>query len=251
MAGEYASLLDDLQAEQEQLASDVDGIGRDDWLRPTPARGWDVRDSIAHLADTDEVACDTCTDGPRALNVVRHRYASSEDFTLAGVLRGRRRPGRDVLEWWRESSAREREVLDTIEPATRIPWGLGMSASAFATARLMETWAHGLDVRTALGRPARDTNRLRHVAWISLRALPYAFTVAGRPVPEAPIRAEVTLPDGSAWTFGPPDAPARITGPAAQLCRLFVQRIRRADSTELRAEGDAADAALDVARAFL
>jgi uncharacterized protein (TIGR03084 family) len=251
VAEDHAALLDDLRLEQEELASDVDGIGRDDWLRPTRAWGWDVRDSIAHLADTDEVAYDTCIAGPRPLNTLTAHYASAEDFTLAGVLRGRRLPGADVLAWWRRAAAREREVLGSIDPATRVPWGIGMSATSLATARMMETWAHGLDVRDALGIPSRDTPRLRHIAFLSVRALPYAFTFAGRPVPEEPIRVELTLPDGQGWTYGPPEASARITGPASELCRLFVQRIRRDQALNLTAEGDAADAALDVARAFL
>lgn len=251
MADDHAALLDDLRAEQDGLAGDVDGISADDWLRPTRARGWDVRDSIAHLADTDDIARDTCVAGPRSLDVLVGRYATAEDLTLAGVLRGRRLPGAQVLDWWRRAASREREVFGSIEPSTRVPWGLGMSARSLVTARMMETWAHGLDVRAALGIPTRDTNRLRHIAWLSLRALPYAFTFAGRPVPEEPIRVELTLPDGTAWTFGPHDAAARITGPAGQLCRLFVQRIGRDAATDLRAEGDAADAALDVARAFL
>jgi uncharacterized protein (TIGR03084 family) len=251
VADDHAALVDDLRREQEELAADVDDIGRDDWLRPTRAHGWDVRDSIAHLADTDEVALDTCTGGPRALNVQVEQFASAEDFTLSGVLRGRRLPGAEVLAWWRRAAARERDELASIDPATRVPWGLGMSASSLVTARMMETWAHGLDVRDALGIPSRDTARLRHIAWLSLRALPYAFTFAGRPVPDEPIRVELTLPDGGQWTYGPPDAAARITGPAGELCRLFVQRIRRSEATKLEAEGDAADAALDVARAFL
>lgn len=251
MADDHAVLLDDLRAEQEALGADVEGISADDWLRPTRARGWDVRDSIAHLADTDDIARDTCVAGPRSLDVLVGRYASAEDLTLAGVLRGRRLPGAQVLEWWRQAAARERDVFASIEPSTRVPWGLGMSATSLVTARMMETWAHGLDVREALGIPARDTNRLRHIAWLSMRALPYAFTFAGRPVPEEPIRVELALPDGSPWTYGPPDAGARITGPAGELCRLFVQRIGRDQAPELHAEGDAADAALDVARAFL
>src|SRR6266550_2092105 len=58
------ALLDDLEAEQHALLDLVRAIGPDDWLRPTPARGWDVRDTIAHLADTDEMAIATATGGP-------------------------------------------------------------------------------------------------------------------------------------------------------------------------------------------
>lgn len=251
MADDHAALVEDLRAEQDGLALDLDGIPDDDWLRPTASRGWDVRDTISHLADTDEIAYDTCTGGPRALNDLAARLASPEDVTLTGVLRGRKLRGGAVLAWWRGAAAAERELLASLDPRTRVPWGLGMTASSLVTARLMETWAHGLDARGALGIPSVDTDRLHHVAWLSLRALPYAFGVAGRPVPEERIRVELTLPSGDTWTFGPEDAPARIMGPAGQLCRLFVQRIRLADATDLEAEGDAAVASLEVARAFL
>src|SRR5437588_5073150 len=40
-------------------------------------------------------------------------------------------------------------------------------------------WAHGLDIRAAVERPGTDTDRLRHVAWISAQAVPYAFNFAG------------------------------------------------------------------------
>jgi uncharacterized protein (TIGR03084 family) len=251
VADDHATLLEDLWAEQESLARDLEGTSEDDWLTPTASRGWDVRDTIAHLADTDEIAYDTCTGGPRALNDLAQQLASPEDVTLTGVLRGRKLTGAQVLAWWRRTAAAERDLLASLEPRTRVPWGLGMTASSLVTARLMEVWAHGLDARGALGIPSIDTARLRHVAWLALRALPYAFTVAGRPVPEERIRVELTLPDGDTWTFGPEDAPARITGPAGELCRLFVQRIRLEDATHLVADGDAAVQSLQVARAFL
>ena len=251
MADDHAALLEDLRAEQDELARDLQRTSVDDWLRPTAARGWDVRDTVAHLAETDEMAYDTCTGGPRALNDLADQLASPEDLTLVGVLRGRKLPGADVLAWWRRSSARGRELFASLDPRARVPWGLGMTVSSLVTARLMETWAHGLDARGALGIPSVDTPRLRHVAWLSLRALPYAFTVAGRPVPEERVRVELTLPDGATWTYGPEDATARITGPAGELCRVFVQRMRLEDATGLRAEGPAAVASLEVARAFL
>ena len=87
-----------------------------------------------------------------------------------------------------------------------------MRAPSFVTARLMETWAHGLDVARARGAPAVDTDRLAHVAWLATRALPYAYSVAGREPPPAPLRVELTLPSGATWTFGPEDAADRITG---------------------------------------
>jgi uncharacterized protein (TIGR03084 family) len=249
---DFPSLLEALEREHTSLQAELRGLNADDWFRPTPAKGWDVRDTVAHLADTDEIAVDTCTAGPRPLNDFAARFASAEDTTLWGVLRGRRRSGRDVLAWWEETSARERDVIAGLDPATRVPWGLGMRPPSFVTARLMETWAHGLDVRAALGLPVVDTDALRHVAWLSHRALPYAFSFAGREPPPGDIRVELTSPSGDeTWEYGPEGSSNRITGPAGEFCRLFVQRMSREDARGLVAEGDGAVAALQVARAFL
>jgi uncharacterized protein (TIGR03084 family) len=251
-ATDVAELLDALATEQISLQTELQGIATDDWFRPTPARRWDVRDQIAHLADIDEIAVDTCLDGPRPLNDFAARFGSPDDTTLWGVLRGRRRSGRDVLAWWEDTSARERDVLASLDPAMRVPWGIGMRAPSLITARLMETWAHGLDVREGLGLPVVDTDRLRHVAWLGYRALPYAFSFAGREPPPGELRVEVTSPSGTeTWEYGPAGAPNRIAGPAGQLCRLFAQRITRDQATGLVAQGEGAVAALEVARAFL
>ena len=243
-------LIDDLVHEQSNLQAVCARLSEDEWLTPTPARGWDVRDTISHLADTDEIAIDTIDDGPRSLNRFVTMLASSKDLTLWGVLRGRRRSGSEVLTWWERTSATERERLSSLE-TNRIPWGLGMGRPAFVTARLMETWAHGLDVHTALGIPSVDTDRLRHVAFLATRALPYAFSFAGRQPPDSPLRVELDLPSGAQWTHGPADATDRITGPVGEYCRVFVQRLPLAQAPGLVASGNGAREALAVARAFL
>jgi uncharacterized protein (TIGR03084 family) len=252
MDTDFDALLGALEREQTSLQADLRDLSADEWFRPTPAKGWDVRDTVAHLADTDEIAMDTCLGGPRPLNDFAARFASAEDTTLWGVLRGRRRPGREVLAWWEETSTRERDVLAALDPAVRVPWGLGMRPPSFVTARLMESWAHGLDVRTTLGLPVVDDGTLQHVAWLSYRALPYAFSFAGREAPSGELRVELSSPSGDeTWEYGPAGAPNRITGPAGEFCRLFVKRLTRDEAEGLVAEGDGAVAALEVARAFL
>jgi uncharacterized protein (TIGR03084 family) len=245
-----AALLDDLEAEHRELHEVVAGLAPDGWLTPTPAWGWDVRDTIAHLADTDELAIGSATGGGYALNDVAARAASSEDVTYHGVLRGRRLAGTEVGAWWDRTSAAVRATLGSIPADMRIPWGIGMRTPSLITARIMETWAHGLDVRAALGVDTPDSDRLAHVAWLATRALPYAFSVAGRAMSPAAIRVELELPSGATWAYGPEEAADRITGPAGDYCRVFVQRRSRADTT-LEIEGDAAEAAISVARAYL
>jgi uncharacterized protein (TIGR03084 family) len=244
-------LVDDLASEQHELQEICERLGADEWLTPTAARGWDVRDTISHLADTDEIAIDTLDDGPRSLNRFVTMLASSKDVTLWGVLRGRRRAGADVLTWWERTSTTECERMRRLETTSRVPWGIGMGRPAFVTARIMETWAHGLDVHGAVGAPSVDTDRLRHIAFLATRALSYAFSFAGRALPTAKLRVELDLPSGAQWTHGAPDAPDRITGPAGEYCRVFVQRMPRSEAQGLVATGAGAREALDVARAFL
>lgn len=243
--------IQDLAQEQAELESLLRGISPERWLAPTPAQGWDVRDQVSHLADTEEIAFDSLTGGPRRLAEEAKKFESPDAFTLYGCERGRAKPGEEVLAWWSGAAARTREAMATKDPKDRIPWGLGMSARTFVTARLMETWAHGLDVRAALGVEPNLTARLKDVVWLIVSAFPYAFMVAKRERPAGDLLVELQAPGGGVWRFGPDGADNVITGDAGEFCRVGVQRMKRADAKTLRASGPLADAALDVARAFL
>ena len=246
------SILGDYEQEQRELYDVLRGLDDAEWATPTAAPGWDVRDQVSHLAHTEEVARDTAADGPRSLANETGKYATGEEFTEAGCNQGRAMTPEAVLEWWWAAAARNRETLGALPSTARVPWGLGMGWRAFVTARLMEHWAHGLDIRGAVGAPEIDTDRLRHVAWICYSALPYAFGVAGIDAPAGhTLRLELTGPDGESWNYGPDDATDRITGPAGVWCRRATQRITAAEAGALQADGPLADLALANARAFL
>jgi uncharacterized protein (TIGR03084 family) len=252
MSTDDRSILDDYEAEQQYLYEFLQGLSDEQWRLPTPAAGWDVRDQVSHLADTEETAHDTATGGPRQINDEAGEYSSPDGWTEAGCDKGRAMTPAEVLDWWWSAAATVRKALGDLPSTARVPWGLGMGWRAFVTARLMEHWAHGLDIHAAVGVPSPDTDRLRHIGWICTNALPYAFGVAGVTAPEGhTLRVEVTGPNGDLWTYGKPDATDTITGPAGQWCRLAVQRITRADAPDLVANGPLADLALDHARAFL
>lgn len=245
-------ILAELQAEQDDLAAVLRGLEDDQWRLPTPAQGWDVRDQVAHLADTEEIAHDTATGGPRQLNEEALTFPSPEAFTESGCIKGRAMEPAAVLAWWTNGAAATRGALASKDPKERIPWGLGMSARAFGTARLMETWAHGLDIRSAVGERPNITPRLRNVVWLITNALPYALTVAQKPAPEGrTLRVQLSGVNGETWTAGPADATDVITGDAAEYCILGVQRMKRADASTLKAGGPLAELALDNLRAFL
>ena len=245
-------MVDELEAEQDDLRALLETLDESDWTQPTPAVGWDVRDQVSHLADTEEWAVDTLLGGPRAINEVAGQFESADEATLAGCLKGREMTPAQVLDWWVTAATNNRKALRAADPSARVPWGLGMGWTAFVTARLMEHWAHGLDIRAAVDRPGTDTDRLRHVAWICVRSLPYAFRAAGvEPPPGHTLRVELGGPSGDVWAFGPEDATDTIRGPAGVWCRRAVQRITPEEAGALHADGPLAHLAVRHARAFL
>jgi Mycothiol maleylpyruvate isomerase N-terminal domain len=58
-------LFRDLAAEHADLDDVVAGLAPQAWAAPTPAAGWDVRDSISHLCFFDEMAVMALTDPER------------------------------------------------------------------------------------------------------------------------------------------------------------------------------------------
>jgi uncharacterized protein (TIGR03084 family) len=117
-----------------------------------------------------------------------------------------------------------------------------MKPATLATTRLAEHWAHGLDITVPLGLDFPDTDRLRHIAWLGHRTLPYAFQLAGES--PQPVLAELTSPGGAdVWRFGPEDAPSTIRGDVGAFCRVGAQRLRP-DQSGLVCEGPHARAAL-------
>ena len=245
---DLTALLADLTAESEQLDALVAPLPPEAWARPTPAPGWTVAHQIAHLAWTDHVAGLAATDAEAffasvtsAPDPARLVDDGAESFLA---------PPAELLARWRDGRAALTAALAAAAPGEKLPWyGTRMSPASMATARMMETWAHGEDVADALGVTRTPTERLRHVAHLGFRTLGHSFAAHGRPVPTAPVRVELAGPDGGTWSFGPADAADRVTGPALDFCLLVTQRRHRADLA-LVATGPIADEWLDVAQAF-
>ena len=245
-----AVVLADLRAECAELDGVVAPLSDDQWATPTPASGWTIAHQIAHLAWTDDVATLAATD-PEEFSAELHRaLAQFEGYVDRAAAERADQPPQALLTSWRAGRTALSEALLAVEPGVKIPWfGPPMSATSMATARLMETWAHGQDVFDALGLTREPSLRLRHIAHIGVRTRDFAFIVRERPVPSAEFRVELAAPDGDTWTWGPDDAEQRVTGPALDFCLLVTQR-RHRDDLQVTAVGADADAWLDIAQAF-
>jgi uncharacterized protein (TIGR03084 family) len=170
---------------------------------------------------------------------------------MAGAVeQGRSRAPAQVLAWWREQRARLLDGARGLDAKACIPWyGPPMGALAFLSARLMETWIHGQDVADTLGAERRPTARLRHVAFIAVRARAFNYAQHGRALPAGEVRVELQAPDGSTWAWGAEDAADRVSGDALDFCLLAAQRRHLLD-TDLRVEGPLAVEWMGIAQAF-
>ena len=243
-------VLDDLATESAALDELVADLPEVDWRRPTPAAGWDVATSIAHLAWTDEVAVLAATDKERWDEVVLEAMADPTGFVDARALAGGAVPPAELLVRWRGARARLRDVLVDHPAGSKLPWfGPPMSPTSMATARFMETWAHGLDVAETLAVEVEPHDRVRHVVHIGVRTRAFSFVNNGLDVPEAEVRVELVAPSGATWAYGPEDAEQRVTGSAWDFALLVTQRRHLAD-VDLGAHGADAAKWLEIAQAF-
>jgi uncharacterized protein (TIGR03084 family) len=243
-------LLDDLAAEGDLLWTAVAGLDEDGWRTPTPAAGWDVAAQIGHLAWTDEVATVAATDRPAWDAIVQQAIDDPSGFIDGAAHEVGRLPSQALLARWGAARSGLAEALRRLPAGEKVPWfGPPMSTASMATARFMETWAHGLDVYEAIGVEPEITDRIRHVAHLGVRTRGFAFSVHQLDAPAEEFRIELVAPSGEPWTWGREGAAQTVVGSAYDFCLLVTQRRHRAD-TDLVATGVDAERWLGIAQAF-
>ncbi|MBQ0913915.1 TIGR03084 family metal-binding protein [Streptomyces sp. RM99] len=243
-------VIDDLREESEELDALVASLGPQEWRLATPAPGWTVAHQIGHLHWTDRAALVAVTDEAGFAALVEQALAAPDRYVDDAAEEAAGQAPAALLAAWRQTRAALDKALREAAPGARFPWyGPPMATASMATARLMETWAHGLDVADALGVRRPPTDRLRHIARIGVRARDFAYAAHGLTPPAEQFRVELTGPGGDVWAYGPEGAAQRVTGPALDFCLLATQRAHRADLA-LTAEGPDADRWLDIAQAF-
>jgi len=243
-------MVADLRAESDELDAIVADLPAERWGEETPAPGWTIAHQIAHLLWTDRVALTAVTDADGFAAVLAEAAKDPTGFVDAGADELAALPPDELLANWRQTRTRLHDELLTVADGRKLPWfGPPMSAASMATARLMETWAHGLDVADTLGVKRPATARLRSIAHIGVRTRDFAFSINGMTPPADSFRVELRAPDGSLWEWGPADAAQRVTGTAEDFCMLVTQRRPRTDLA-VQAVGTDAEKWLGIAQAF-
>ena len=243
-------IVDDLHAESEALDGLVAGLPPQGWAASTPAPGWTIAHQIAHLLWTDRVALMSINDEAAFGELLVAAQAIADTFVDDGAEELAALPPARLLADWRRTRNELHAALRTVPDGRKLLWfGPPMSAPSMATARLMETWAHGLDVADALGVEVAPSERLKSIAHLGVRTRDFAFTVHGLTPPAEPFRVELRAPDGSVWAWGPEEAAQRVTGSAYDFCCLVTQRRPRAE-LDVEADGPDAQKWLSIAQAF-
>jgi uncharacterized protein (TIGR03084 family) len=245
------TVFDDLGAEQERLEDILAGLDEEQWMAPSAAAGWTVADVVLHLGQSEESVVLTVSGGDlrTGLGGAADADRGTVQERVAELVRAERAEPGVVFGRWRRARRAAMDALRGADPDRPVQWVTGpVKPGTLATTRLAEHWAHGLDVTGPLGIDFPDTGRLRHVAWLAHRTLPYAMTLAGEQ--QAEVRCELTAPDGaSVWRFGRPEAESAIAGAAGEFCRVAARRLSP-DAAGLTVTGPHGATALRLLRTY-
>ncbi|MDR2991251.1 MAG: TIGR03084 family protein [Burkholderiaceae bacterium] len=243
----------DLRAEYAELAALCRTLTFEQWHAQTAFYGWTPWDEIAHLCFFDETGLLAATDAAaftRDTAALSGRLAAGQEISAVARDKYRHLDGAGLLAHWEPIAARLADALSGLDPKARLPWyGPSMSARSFATARLMETWAHGQDVWDLLRRVRPATSRLRHIAHLGVTTYGWTFLNRKLPVPEPVPFVALAAPGGETWTWGDAASSQFVRGMAGDFCLVVTQRRHWADTGLVVSEG-AASRWMSIAQCF-
>ena len=238
-------LLDDVRAEHVELVRIVAEADLDVLV---PAEPWDIRDTASHLMVGDAKGLLAASDPEGFAAELPQVIADPTGYLEHWLEAGRGLSRAELVRQWNEGFEQMVAAFAELPAGTKVPWyGPPMSPLSFATARLMEYWAHGQDVVDALGITRVPTARLKHIAHLGVRTRGFSYAVRGLTPPEGEVRVTLTAPDGGVWEWGSGDD--AVQGTAEDFCLRVTQRRHRAD-TGLVTTGPLADDWMDHAQCF-
>src|SRR5438067_672571 len=231
----------------------VGSLAADDWMRPTAAGAWRVRDVVAHLIDTAlrrlSFHRDRMRPPGRPPATDAELIALINQLNAAWVGAADRLSARVLADLYAHASGELCAFVETLElhDAALFPvsWaGEAQSAQWLDVGReFTEVWHHGAQIRDAVGAgPFADAAWLHAVLEIAMHALPHAY----RAVPTrrgASVGVEITGAAGGAWTVVPradgvPTRNARCSRQSSEKYALSFRSQLRPRSTPFSTRGD-------------
>jgi uncharacterized protein (TIGR03083 family) len=210
----FAPLHDELMALLRSLTAD-------EWLAPTVAGAWTVRDVAAHLLDTGLRRLAMHRDGytpPTAPDAFANGLGGFVNgINASGVAYAQRLSPTLLIDLHDRYGPPLAEFLASLDPFAEAKWGVSWAGDErspmwFDVAReLTERWHHQQQIRDAVGRPPLYDRYLAPVLDTFMRALPYTYRDA-----DAPEGTTIVLRiDDAAWSLVREDSRWQLYADAA------------------------------------
>ncbi len=243
----------DFRAEADALYALLATLTEADWARPTLFKQWTVNDIVQHLHAGDLMAAASVA-GENPFRQMRAEIQQARDNGLTRVEETRQRlgnpTGKRLLDMWCAAMVDLCAKLSVLPPDTRLKWaGPDMGVRMFATARQMETWAHGQAIYDLMGVARAPTDRLRNIAEIGVRTYGWTFANRQQDVPGPAPYVRLAAPSGGVWAWNEPSAENVVEGSALEFCQVVTQTRNVAD-TALAVLGDPARVWMRLAQCF-
>jgi uncharacterized protein (TIGR03084 family) len=244
------AIVTDLIAEQASFDTFLATLPPATWEEPAANTEWTIKEEVLHIAAFDAAARAMLGGGWEKVNDFADKYFGHDD--IYRVTAYSHLSGPEVLDGWRVLRTQMDATFLAKDPKDRVPWapGLPMSARSLASARLMELWAHSVDVYDAFGLDTPVADRIQATLFLSWQARPNAYRINGLELPDTPLYLEVTLPSGALWAKGDPAADNWIKGPARDWALVAVRRRRWQDMPALEVHGGEAERYATVVQTF-
>jgi uncharacterized protein (TIGR03084 family) len=243
----------DFRAEADDLHALLATLSDADWQRATLFKDWTINDIVQHLHDSDLMAAASVA-GPEPFERRRAEIQALRDAGMSRIQETRQRyshlTGKHLLEHWYAQVIDLCDQLSTLPPSGRLTWyGPDMGLRMFATARQMETWAHGQAIYDLMGVVRGPTDRLRNIAEIGVRTYGWTFANRGLPIPGPAPHVHLTGSLDTTWDWNDPSHDNRVEGSVLDFCQVVTQ-VRNVADTALKVTGEPARIWMSLAQCF-
>jgi uncharacterized protein (TIGR03084 family) len=242
----------DFREESRALYELMQSLDPADFAMQTQFKGWAFNDILGHLHMWNRAADLSLTDEAAFAEFIAQVF----QFVSRGELRQFESQwldgltGKDLLEQWYAFVLEMSDRFDAADPISRVKWaGPDMSVRSSITARLMETWAHGLAIYDALGVERQDGDRIRNIVILGINTYGWTFSNRNLEVPGPIPFVSLTAPSGAVWEWNDFSEDNRISGSASEFCQVVTQTRNIAD-TDLQLEGEVAKQWMSMAQCF-
>lgn len=242
----------DLRQESQSLFDIMSPLATDAFATPTQFKGWTFDHVLGHLHVWNQAADLSVTNEAAFVEFLDDVMAALKDGSLRAFedrqLKGLSGP--ELLHTWYGFTQKMTTRLGQCDPKQRVKWaGPDMSIRSSLTARLMETWAHGLAVFDALGIQRHDEDRIKNIVILGVNTYGWTFINRKLPVPDPMPFLRLRSPTGEFWEWGDAALSDRIEGSATGFCQTVTQ-VRNVADTDLVVRGENAQAWMQLAQCF-